>query len=271
MKRFVSAGTVLFVGGIFSCATSWGSHAGFEKLTFTPATSAKGGTVKPVAVKPEAPPGPITGKVLQSMDSGGYTYLLIDSKGDHRWAAITSTPVTVGELVTVKPGMLMLNFSSKGLNRTFERIVFSEGIETRKLGARPATPKTTAGSSGAAVPFNKISVEKAPGANSYRIATLFANPKLDGKKIVVRGKVVKVSTGIMDRNWIHLQDGSGTPQRKNHNLVVTSKELPDVGEIITITGTVIRNKDFGSGYKYDVLVEKGRIVRETTESKPALP
>jgi hypothetical protein len=75
----------------------------------------------------------------------------------------------------------------------------------------------------------------------------------------------------MDRNWIHLQDGTGSPEKKNHNLVVTSKDLPDVGDIVTVTGTLVRNKDFGSGYKYDVIVEKAKIVKDTAESKPAAP
>jgi len=114
-------------------------------------------------------------------------------------------------------------------------------------------------------------VEKAAGPNAYRIADLYANQKLNGKKITVRGKVVKVSSGIMDRNWIHLQDGSGSTQKKNHNLVVTSKDLPDVGDIVTVSGTLIRNKDFGSGYKYDVIVEKASITREPAEPKTTTP
>ena len=127
------------------------------------------------------------------------------------------------------------------------------------------------GSNGATVPFAKITVDKASGPNAYRIATLYANQKLDGKKVTVRGKVVKVSSGSMERNWIHLQDGSGTPQKKNHNLVITSKDLPDVGDIVTITGTLIRNKDFGSGYKYDIIVEKAKVIKDPEVSTTINP
>jgi len=269
MKRYLVTGTLLLAGGIVSSA--WAAHPGFNAAAFSAATSAKGAPTVPTDVQPEEPPGPLSGKVVQTMDSGGYTYLLIESKGERRWAAVNSAEVKVGQEVTLKPGATMVNFTSKGLNRTFDRIVFSDGIEEKKSNAKAVTPKTTTGSAGAAVPFSKISVEKATGSNAYRIAALYSNQKLNGKTITVRGKVVKVSSGIMDRNWIHLQDGTGSPQKKNHNLVVTSKDLPDVGDIVTVTGTLIRNKDFGSGYKYDVIVEKAKIVKDTAEPKPAAP
>jgi hypothetical protein len=271
MKMFAVTGAQLFAGVLVLPGLSLGAHPGFDPNSFSNATSTQVNAPKSSTAKPELPPGPISGKVVQTMDSGGYTYVLIDSNGDKIWAAISSTIVTVGQQVTVKPGTPMYNFTSKGLNRTFERIIFSEGIESKVIVKKPLSAKVTQGSSGAAVPFSKISVEKAAGPNSYRIATLFANQKLDGKKVTVRGKVVKVSSGILDRNWIHLQDGTGSSQKKNHNLVVTSKDLPDVGEVITISGTLIRNKDFGSGYKYDVIIEKASIIKEPVESKPAAP
>ena len=238
------------------------AHPKMEMKAFSAATSA---TVSAPAEREEIPQ-PITGKVVQVLEAGGYTYLLIDVKGVNRWAAIAAAPVKVGETVTVRKGTVMNSFPSKTLNRTFDRIVFSSGLENQTGG----TPqKSSAGSAGAAMPFSRISVEKAPGPNSYRIAELYASPKLGGKKVVVRGKVVKVSGNIMERNWIHLQDGSGSLKKKNHNLVVTSKEMPVVGDLVTVTGTLVRNKDFGSGYKYDVMVEQGKFTREEPAAKPA--
>ena len=269
MKRYLVTGMLLLAGGTVS--SSWAAHPGFDPATFNMATSAKGMPAAPADQGPEEPPKPLSGKVVQTMDSSGYTYLLIESEGERRWAAVNSTDVKVGQQVTVKPGTTMVNFTSKGLNRTFDRIVFSDGLMEQKGGATSATSKKSSGSAGSAVPFSKISVEKATGPNAYRIADLYTNQKLDGKKIAVRGKVVKVSSGIMERNWIHLQDGTGSAKKKNHNLVVTSQDLPDVGDIVTITGTLIRNKDFGSGYKYDIIVEKAKIVKDAAEPKPAAP
>ncbi len=72
--------------------------------------------------------GGISGKVVETMDSGGYTYILLENEGTKTWAALPQTKVAVGEEVTLKPGMVMPSFTSKTLNRTFENIVFSGGL-----------------------------------------------------------------------------------------------------------------------------------------------
>jgi len=61
----------------------------------------------------------------------------------------------------------------------------------------------------------------------------------------------------MQKNWIHIQDGTGDEKKGTHNLVVTSQELPSVGDIVTFSGTAYKDKDFGMGYKYQVIVENG--------------
>lgn len=71
----------------------------------------------------------ITGTVVETMDAGGYTYLQIDSGNDMKtWVAISQAEVKVGETVTVPGGMVMQNFTSKSLNRTFPVIIFAGGV-----------------------------------------------------------------------------------------------------------------------------------------------
>ena len=113
------------------------------------------------------------------------------------------------------------------------------------------------GSKGSVImPTEKIEVEKASGPNACTIGEIYKNKNsLDKQNIVVRGKVVKVSADIMGRNWIHLQDGSGDPKDGSHDLVLTSQTLPSVGDIVTVNGTLYTDKDFGRGYKYNVIVE----------------
>ena len=73
----------------------------------------------------------------------------------------------------------------------------------------------------------------------------------------VKAKVVKVTTGIMKMNWIHLQDGTGNAADGTNDIVATATtELPADGDIVTVSGTLAADKDFGSGYKYAVLIEK---------------
>lgn len=81
---------------------------------------------------------------------------------------------------------------------------------------------------------------------------------LNGKKVAVRGKVVKVNTGIMGKTWIHLADGSGP----NADLTITTAATPKVGDLVVATGTIAANKDFGAGYKYAVIMEDAAIKAE---------
>jgi len=179
---------------------------------------------------------PLSGKVLQTMDSGGYTYMYVQKKnGEKVWVAVMTTPVTVGSQVSFKGGMEMVDFESKSLKRKFDKIFFADSAAVSGSSAKSAPKasskgkgkaKSASGGSKAAASAEdtKISVSKAAGANAYTVQEVFANSaKLNKKKIVVKGKVVKVSSGIMGKNWVHIQDGTGNQAKKNHNLVCTSQ------------------------------------------------
>ena len=111
------------------------------------------------------------------------------------------------------------------------------------------------------MPFAEIKVEKAPGEHAYTIEEIYGNAaELNGKTVTVRGKVMKVSPRIMGRNWIHLQDGTGNPDQNTHDLVVTTTLEPQADwDIITVEGVLAANKDFGSGYTYDAIVEDATV------------
>lgn len=208
---------------------------------------------------------PISGKVLETMDSGGYTYIHLQKKnGGKAWVAVMEMPVKVGSRMSFKPGVVMTNFESKGLKRTFDTIVFSDGPVAPAADAPAALLKKQSASPGskgaAAVTTQKISVTKATGPNAITVAEAFTNStKLDKKKVVIRGMVVKVSTGIMKRNWIHIQDGSGSQAKGTNNLVCTSQDRAEVGDVVTVSGTLAKDRDFGSGYRYSTIIESARI------------
>jgi len=90
---------------------------------------------------------PVTGKVLETMDAAGYTYLNVETDTGPKWIAVNQTAVTVGEDVTFMDGMVMQNFFSKTLDRTFPEIVFSSGLVGKDASpsAMPA-PEPGAGS-----------------------------------------------------------------------------------------------------------------------------
>jgi len=82
---------------------------------------------------------------------------------------------------------------------------------------------------------------------------------LAGKTITAQGKVVKANNGIMGRNFVHVQDGTGDAAKGTNNLVVTSQQTAAVGDQVTISGTVVLNRDFGAGYSYPLLIEDASI------------
>ena len=102
-----------------------------------------------------------------------------------------------------------------------------------------------------------MKVPKASGANAQTVeAVNIRRAELKDQVVLVRGKVVKYAPGIMGKNWIHLQDGSGSAAKSNNDLVFTSKETAKVGDVITASGTLGKDRDFGSGYKYSVIIEE---------------
>ncbi|TAN41982.1 MAG: DNA-binding protein [Nitrospirae bacterium] len=201
--------------------------------------------------------GLITGKVLETMDSGGYTYVRVEKDGKKIWLAMPQTKVQKGKTMSFTSGGKMINFESKTLKRTFSEIIFSGG-PVIKAGVTGAS----SGSKNKVINItDQIKIEKASGANAYTIAELYKNKvRLDKKEVVVRGKVVKVSGGIMGKNWIHIQDGTGNRKKATNDLVVTSDDKPTVGDTITATGVLSKDKDFGGGYKYDLIIENAGLV-----------
>ena len=96
------------------------------------------------------------------------------------------------------------------------------------------------------------------------VAEVFAQKDtLGGKSVIVLGKVVKLNTGIMDKDWLHVRDGSGADGTNDLTVTTTSKPLPKLGDIVTVTGPVTLNKDFGMGYQYPVILEGAEVKVET--------
>jgi hypothetical protein len=217
-----------------------------------------------IPTPPPEPTEPHKGKVLQTMDSGGYTYVELRKKaGEKIWLAVPATQIPIGSQQTFSPGMIMYNFESKTLKRTFDQIVFSELVAPAKGKEKKELSGSSPGSHGTVSPDVKVKVKKATGKNAYTVAELFKNrAKLNKKQVVVRGKVVKVSSNIMGKNWIHLRDGSGSHATGDFNLVVTSKSVPAEGEVVLAKGTLYKDKDFGGGYKYEVIIENTEFTIE---------
>ena len=220
----------------------------------------------PMGTKPA--PGSQNGTVVETMNSGGYTYVLVDTGKEKIWAAAPEFQVKVGDLVTVPTGMLMRNHHSKTLDRTFDQIYFVGKIPV--AGAEQSTPQVPASAKAEGAPHENIvpaapsdmdfsGIKKPEGGKS--VAELYAEKdKISGKEVTVRGKVVKFSSNIMGKNWIHLQDGTGGAD--TNDLTVTTNATAAVGDTVLVKGVLAADKDFGYGYKYSVIVEDAEVTIE---------
>ncbi|HEY3401203.1 MAG TPA: hypothetical protein VGK03_11295 [Geothrix sp.] len=202
----------------------------------------------------------ITGKLLERIDASPYCYLKIKTASGEVWAAVPETKVEKGTEVTVAGAMIMRDFESKTLKRTFAEVYFGT---LAPAGGATAAPAPAANPHGSAAPAAIGKVEKASGADARTVAEVWAQKgALKDKTVSVRGTVVKYSAGIMGKNWIHLQDGSGDAKTGTHDITVTSNDATAKGDIITIKGVVRTDKDFGSGYSYQVLVEDAKVQKK---------
>ena len=212
-----------------------------------------------------------TGKVIETMNTAGYTYVHVDTGKEKIWAAAPQCQVKVGDKVAVPNGAPMRNYFSKTLNRTFETVYFVGSIAV--AGAVPPAGMSvqdyhadlkgkTESPPPAAVNFSGI--KKAAGGKT--IAEIYAQKStLANKPVSVRGKVVKINEQILDRNWVHIQDGTGGSG--TNDLTLTTNDKAKVGETVLVSGTLVLDKDFGYGYKYAILIENAKVTVEQ-QAKP---
>jgi hypothetical protein len=207
---------------------------------------------------------PVTGKVLETMNAGNYTYVLVQHDAHKTWAAALQFEVAVGDSVSIPQGSVMKDFNSQTLNRTFDWILFASGVEVQgkeSKGTSPSLPpghpalsatKPVASATTPPVEIKKGSVEKAAGG--YTVEECYAKKReLTGQSVKVRGVAVKVTPAILGRNWVHIRDGTGTAA--TGDLTLTTMEEVKLGDTILVEGKVACDRDFGSGYKYSLLIE----------------
>ena len=233
------------------------------------------------AAAPAAPAEGLTGKVVELLPASPYLYIRVKTSTGDVWAAVPETKLANGATVTVYSAMLMTKFASKTLKRTFDEVYFGtltppEAGAAGAMGGAMGGAADAAGAAGAAgasgtsphtgapaaAPVQVGKVEKATGADAKTVADAWAQKAgLAGKTVTIRGKVVKFNGAVMGKNWMHLQDGSGDATKGTNDITVTSMAEVKVGDLVTITGTVRTDKDFGAGYFYAIIVEDAKVVK----------
>jgi ribosomal protein S17 len=282
VRMLVAVGVV--VTGLAACKSKAPEVAQQPQSPASAPVTPGGGAAPAPALPPAGQPTAgklITGKVVETMNAGTYTYVQVDDGKAKIWAAAPQFEVKKGDTVTVPEGMPMANYKSTTLDRTFDVVYFVSAIgkgDTLPPGAAPAgspmagmPPMPGAGDQQAQMPEGAHPrldpSQAAKDANvtfagikkaDKTVADIYGGKSgLAGKDVSVRGKVVKFSPQIMGKNWIHVQDGTG--QAGSNDLTVTTLDEAKVGDTVLITGKITLNKDFGMGYKYDLIIEDGKV------------
>lgn len=193
--------------------------------------------------------------VKEVIQTSSYTYVLLEEEDAQYWAAVSKAEIEEGKTYYYDSFMEMKDFPSKELNKTFESIYFLSDLSDQpipsaaEMAEQQHTGKVNTGVN------ETISV--APVEGGISIEELYKNKSGYAEQIVtVTGQVTKVNTGIMGKNWLHIQDG--TAEGEYYDLTITTDDIASIGDVVIFQGKISLNKDFGYGYAYDVLMEDAK-------------
>lgn len=189
--------------------------------------------------------------VEEVIQTSSYTYLLVSENGSSYWIAVGRMQAQPKDVYYFNSGLEMVDFKSKELDRVFDKLllvqVISDGKAESIIKDKPSTVVKKASPKSSPT----VSLESAEDMGVVTLTELFNNSgNYGGKKITVSGKVVKFNAGIMGRNWIHIVDGVS-----DYDLTITTDAVVKIDDKVTFDGIITLNKDFGAGYKYDIIME----------------
>lgn len=207
----------------------------------------------------EPMPGVHKAVVLEVIQTTNYTYLHVEETGGDKWLALPSMEAKANDVYYYTGGMEMNNFESPELGRTFPKVYFIEAV---------SKSPTLSKADEAAYPHSarnpkpeKQSVSVEPAQGGVTVGELYKNKSsYVDKKVRIKGKVVKFNANIMDKNWVHLQDG--TEFSGKFDITATTDTEVSVGNVITLEGVIKLDKDFGYGYSYEILLEDAVLIEE---------
>lgn len=190
--------------------------------------------------------------VKEVVQTSAYTYLLLKEENTQYWAAVSRAEIEEGKTYYYDSFMEMKEFPSKELNKTFESIYFINELSTEPIPT--AMEMAEEQHTGKVTSDKNISISVTPVEGGVSIANLYKNRNDYAEKVItVTGQVTKVNTGIMGKNWLHIQDG--TSDGENYDLTITTDDVASIGDVVIFQGKISLNKDFGYGYAYDILME----------------
>jgi len=195
--------------------------------------------------------------VKEALHAAGYTYLLVTEGRNEQWLAVNEMDVKIGTTYYYQGGLKMTNFKSRELDRVFESVIFLDQISLDPLLQPEEASLSTAHTT--TIPIEKLDISVEVAEDGISIADLVSEKKsYDGKTVRIRGQVTKFNADIMDKNWIHIQDG--TEHDGNFDLTITSDLAVETGKTLTFEGKIALDRDFGFGYFYEIILEEAKII-----------
>lgn len=189
------------------------------------------------------------------MQAERYTYLKVSEAGKSFWIATAKTEAQKGQTYLYRGGLMKTNFESIEFKRTFDTIYLVSSIISASQhpgGSLSGGAALPSANTGATQDTKEVPVVK----DAVKLSDLIANKeKYAGKVVTISGECVKVNNGIMGKNWVHIQDGS-KKNGKALDLTVTTNMNVGIGNKVALKGKIAINKDFGAGYKYDIIMEE---------------
>ena len=200
----------------------------------------------------------ISGKVTETVDVSGYTYVEVDTGKQRVWAAGPVSKLKKGERISFSSAMPVENYHSKSLQKDFSLIYFVGGYYSDSGNSIGTDTEMASPHDGMK---QKPATGKIKGIDKLKdgqsIAEIYQQKSsLKNNKVRVRGKVTKFSPEIMGKNWVHIRDSSS-----EEDLTLTSKDVVKVGDIIIVEGKLELEKDYGYGYVYPVILEGARVLK----------
>ena len=201
--------------------------------------------------------------VKEIVQTSSYTYLKMKEEGAVYWGAIPRRDdIKEGGTYYFDNYQVMKDFQSRELDKTFESVYFIELISDKPIAVAKPMPSERKGSS----KVGNMEIENLdPVEGGISLGELYA--KLDtyeGKMVKIRGIAVKYTSAVMQKNWVHIQDG--TQHGENFDLTITTTDEVVQGDLVTFEGKIILNKDFGHGYFYEVLMENAVLLEAKKQS-----
>ncbi len=200
--------------------------------------------------------------VKEVIQTTNYTYLHVHDGALLRWLAVPLMEAREGQTYYYSKPMVMTDFESPELKRKFDTVFFLGAVSPIPIGSEPAHQAVAAvddkNYKRTAKPEARMDIKLEKAADGVTVAELLANKeKYAGKTVKIRAQVTKYNPQIMDKNWIHVQDG--TQQAGKFDLMVTSQNEVKVGDNVLLEGQISLNKDFGYGYTFEIMMENAVV------------